>query len=383
MAALASATAPAGAVAVPSGTSAFASAAYFTGGTGMQSRMILTGSLSGLLGGLIGPIVTNDLNPLVAALNGSANTALAPVVGVGSTYSAGTPSVQGGPAPAAFPNDLPSGLPSPCTGTSTTQPCYSAATVTAAATPLAGLSLTGTAGYTQQVPAIADPTTPAFGRAGETAAVTVLGGATSLANPVVTTGSIDAKANCPNDGSTAPSATAAAGNVSLLNGAVTLTVAQGQISSITVGGKTYTSVNAVPVVTVGSATVSQYNGAIKVTVPLPLSQVLAGLSIPAAVSSALTQYGVSGNALTLTVIAGSGTSATKSTASAWGLRVAADLSGSLSFDLLGVARATVLVPSGISGNALGNVLDARLAYTSCSVGNTAQGKTLVIPVTLV
>ena len=112
------------------------------------------------------PIVNNALNPLVAALQGSLSTAVASAIGVSSSLSAATPATQSTPAPGTFPTDLPAGLPSPCTTTSTTKPCYYAtSTSLLSLNSVASLTVGALRGYTQQVDAGADATNPIFGRA--------------------------------------------------------------------------------------------------------------------------------------------------------------------------------------------------------------------------
>ena len=87
--------------------------------------------------------------------------------------------------------------------------------------------------------------------------------------------------------------------------------------------------------------------------------------------------------MALTLIVGPHTSITSTTAIAWGLGIAADLSGKLQFNLLDLVGAQVTVPSGITGPNLGNLLDLRLAYATCQSGVTTPPKTAPIPPALV
>lgn len=375
---------PASAVSVTTGATGFASAG-FTGTAQLHANLSLTGSLGGLLDGLIAPIVNDALNPLVAALQGTASNIIGAALGPSSSLHAASPTTQGGPKPAAFPADLPAGIPSPCTAASATQPCYRTTSPTSSsAGSLASATVSLISGYTQQTPAAADATTPIFGRAQSAGVqISVLPGATSILNPVVSTGAVDSMATCPNDGTTSPTAQVSAANVSVLGGKVTFGVANGVIATITVNGVTYPAVDDVPVVTFAGITVQSYGDSVAISLPLTLAQVVAALGLGGSVVSTLLSYGTSGTGLTLTFVLGPNVAVTKTTALAWGLGVGADLSGSLNFNLLGVVGATVSVPTGITGSTFGNLLDLRLAYTSCQVGAAPSGAPRAIPVQLV
>jgi hypothetical protein len=371
---------PAGAASVSSGASAFASAGY-TGTAQMQANLTLTGSLGGLLNGLITPIVNNALNPLVAALQGTASNIVGAALGPASSYAATTPTDQGGTAPAAFPTDLPGGLPSPCSTSSATQPCYSATSVAPVSVPvLATVDVGAARGYTQQTPSSADATNPIFGRAQTTGTdISVLAGTSSIVNPAVSVGTVDALANCPNSGSTTPSASVSAANVSVLGGVVTLGVANGAITTITANGTTYPTLDDLPDLTFGGITLQPYGDSIAVTLPLTVSQLAAALGLSSSITSTLLTYATSGTELSLTFVIGPNTEVTKTTALAWGLGIGVDLSGSLTFDLLGIVGARISVPTGISGSNFGNVLDLRLGYTSCRTGSATDGGNKMIP----
>lgn len=376
---------PAGATPVSTGSTAY-SAAGFVGTGSMSASLSLTGTLGGLLGNTIGPIVSAALNPLVAALQGTASTLVDGVLGTSSGNHVTTPVTQSGPAPGTFPTDLPSGLPSPCTSGSSTRPCYTVTSGLNAVNlpPLVNLGLTAVTGYTQETPTALDSTNSMFGRAqvvGTT--VSPLPAISSLANPLVSTGTVDSLANCPNDGATSPSAHASATNVSLVGGLVSLSVASDQIANLVVNHVSYTSVSALPVLSVGGVVVQPYGTSIEITLPLTLAQIATGLGLPSSVISTLTTYGIAGTSLNLRLIVGPDTEVTKTTAQAWGLGIGVDLSGSLSFNLLGLVGATVTVPTGIGGSNLGNLLDLRLGYTACTVGATAIGSTQAVPPALV
>jgi len=347
------------------GATAF-SAPVFTGTASLRANLALTVSLGGLFDDLIGPIVSQDLNPLVAALQSlTFNTVLGSALGVSSAYTALTPSQQTTPGPAVFPTDT---VPSPC-GVALGLPCYSATSGLAPSLgPLASIGLDLISGYTQQVKNSADATSPMFGRAQvANPSVRVLPAISSLVNPLVSAGIVNSKANCPNDGSD-PSASASATSVSLLGGLVALTVVDGDVASLSVNNVAYGTIASLPTLSVAGVTVAPYGGtAVKVTVPVSAAQILGALGLAAPVVSVLLDDSV-GAALNLSVIVGPQTSVTSTSATAVGLAIGVDLSGSISFSLLGLVGATVSIPSGISGGNYGNVLDLRMAYTTCTSG---------------
>lgn len=376
---------PAGAVPVSTGATAY-SAAGFTGSASMNASLTLTGTLGGILGNTIGPIVSAALNPLVAALQGTASAVVDGTLGASSANHVTTPINQGGTAPGTFPGDMPSGLPSPCSAANTTLPCYNVTSGLNAINvpPLVNVGLTAVTGYTQQVPTAAASTNQIFGRAqAVSAGISVLPAIASLANPLVSTGTIDSIASCPNDGTSSPSAHVAASTINLVGGLVTLTVASDRIANLVVNGVSYASVNALPVVSVGGIVVQPYGSSVEVTLPLTLTQIATGLGLPSSVITTLGTYGIAGTSLNLSVVVGPETVVTKTTAQAWGLGVGVDLSGALNFNLLGLVGATVTVPTGIGGNNLGNVLDLRLGYTACTVGATSAGSSKAVPPALV
>jgi len=228
-----------------------------------------------------------------------------------------------------------------------------------------------------------------FGRAQEAStSISVLSGIFSLANQLVSTGLVDSKANCPNNG-TSPSASVSGTNIRLLGGLITLSVASGAIASLTFNGTTYASLSTLPTVTAGGVTVQPYGDSVIVSLSLSLSQVFAGLGLASSITTPLLGYGNTGAALTLSLVVGPNTDVTNTTATAWGLGVGVDLAGSLGFSLptgsagTPIVGATVSIPTGITGSTFGNLLDLRLAYSACAVGATSAGATQVIPPELI
>jgi hypothetical protein len=380
---------------ISTGASAY-SAAAGTGMANLHANLQLSGSLGKLLDALVSPIVSQDLNPLVAALQGSVNGLVTSALGASSGLNASTsPSeLQYGTAPAGFPNDA---LPSPCVS-SGSQPCYTAGSGTVSGAPLTSASVGAPSGYVEQVVSSADGTNPIFGRASAAnVSVSLLSGIPSIVpalpaatNPLVSATAVGSKATCPNDGAvgatkptTAPSASAAATSVSLLGGLVTFNVASGQIASLRVNNVAYVSVLALPTVSVaGGVTIAPYGSAIQVSIPLSLDQVLAGLGLSGALVTALHDFSPT-STVALTVVVGPNTAVTSRTASAWGLGIGADLSGSLTLNLLNLVTANISIPTGLGGSNYGNLLDLRLAYSTCQSGVILPAIVPAVPPALV
>jgi hypothetical protein len=386
-------TAAASAPTLTPGASAY-SAAAGTGTASLGASLQINGSLGKLLGSLIDPIISQDLNPLVAALQDGVNSTVASALGASSNLNASTdPSQQQvATAPAAFPNDT---LPSPCLATGS-QPCYSATSSSANGAPLASVSLGLLNGYVEQVQSSADATNPIFGRAtANNPQVSVLPGITSLVpglpaavNPLVSASVVSAKSTCPNDGAvgatrpaTSPSVNETVSNVSILGGLVTFNVLDGGLTSLKVNGTSY-QINGLSTsgilelgsVTVAGVTIAPYGNSVSISIPLTVAQVLAGLGLPSSVISALNGFTPT-SSVTMSLIVGPNSTLTATSASAWGLGIGVDLSGDLSFNVLDLVTATVRIPTGIGSGNLGNLLDLRLAYAACQSGVNLSGTT--------
>jgi hypothetical protein len=358
----ASATTPA-----TTGSTAY-SAAGGTGSATLRANLQLSGSLGGLLDGLISPVLNSALNPLLAALQANVNSTVSSVLGTSSSLNATTPTQQAGPAAGTFPNET---APSPCNAAAA-EPCYTAVSSSIAAAPLLTASIGALTGWTQQIPAATDATNPMYGRARvASASVSVLPGIVSLTSPLVSTGEVDSKSNCPNDGTsgatkpkTAPSASVSASTVSALGGLITLNVLNGQIGSLVVNGTSYASLSALPNLTINGVTVQQYGTAVLAQISLTPTQLLNALGLASGVVTQLLSYAPT-SSVVLSVIVGPGSNVTTKNASAWGLGIGVDLSGSLAFNLLGLVTANLNIPTGVGSGNTGNLLDLRLAYTSC------------------
>ncbi len=373
------------------GATAYAAAAG-TGTATLKPNLQLSGTLGGLLDVVVNPIVTNDLNPLLSALASSTNTLVAGALGSASPYNAATTpaELQNSTAPGTFPTET---FPSSCTGSGgSAQPCYtgSSSGVTSA---LATASVGALNGFVEQVVSAADSTNPVLGRARVAGAnVSVLPALSTIAgasNPIVSTGTVDAKANCPNDGAagatkpaTSPSASLAASTVRLLGGLVTLNVASNQVSSLVVNGASYASLAALPTLTVNGVTVSPYGSAVQLAIPLTAAQVFSAVGLSSSIVSDLAAYAPT-STVTLRLVVGPNAAVTNTTVSAWGLGIGADLSGALSFNVQNLATATVNLPSGITAADNGNLLDLRLASTTCQSGIKVSGTMPAVPISQV
>lgn len=362
------ATAPGAQAAPPpvtTGATAY-SAGASTGSANLAATLTLTGAVGGLLDGLIGPIVSSALDPLVSALQSTVNGTVAGVLGAGSANNAGAPAQQAAAPAGTFPNET---FPDPCSAASATQPCYRTVNAAVNLPPLANVGAGAVRGFTQQTVVGDDPKNPVLGRAQAVgASVSVLPGIAALTSPLVGAAAVDAEARCPGDGS-APTASVSATNVTLLGGLVTLDVLNGAIAGLVVNGTSIGVLGTLSPITLASGiTVRSYGSALRVDVPITLAQLLAGLGLA---GSAVTELlgDVVATALTVSVVVGPNTSVSSTGAKAWGLGVGVDLSGSVRFDLLGLVGARVSLPTGLGGGNLGNVVDLRLAYASCSVGS--------------
>lgn len=381
--------------AITTGASAY-SAAAATGSASLHANLQLTGSLGKLLDALISPIVSSDLNPLVAALQGGVNSLVAAALGSSSSLNASTSPAQQqyDTAPAAFPGET---FPSPCTS-SGMQPCYSAASSSVNGAPLVSTSVGAIKGFVEQVKASADATNSIFGRASTAStSVSVLPGITTLVpglpgvtNPLVGASLVDSKSNCPNDGpsgatkpTTAPTASVSATGVTVLGGLVSFGVLNGKIATLKVNNVVYGNVLSLPTVTVAGLTVSPYGESVLISIPLTLDQVLGGLGLPTSIVSALKGLGPTTSTVKLRLVVGPNSVVTNRTASAWGLGIGVDLSGALSFNLLDLVTANVVIPSGITTTNNGNLLDLRLAYTTCQSGVVLPPQVPAVPPALV
>ena len=186
-----------------------------------------------------------------------------------------------------------------------------------------------------------------------------------------------ATATCPTSGS--PSASIALNGVSLFSGAVQAKVANGSGRlQVSLNGGAYQSINGL------SSTLTQVPGTsvsvrangnfLQVAVTISLDTLLGALGLSTLLSGLSGLVDTSGTALTLAITIGPGSSSDSSGATAWGLEVGADLSGTVSVNMLSVlggllGGATITIPSGISGTSYGNLLDLKLAYAACTPGS--------------
>jgi len=195
-----------------------------------------------------------------------------------------------------------------------------------------------------------------------------------------------ATATCPASGS--PSATTSLSGVNLFAGAVQAKVAGGSgLLQVSLNGGAYQSVSGL------SSTLTQVPGTsvsvrangnfLQVSEAVSLDTLLSALGLTTLLSGLSGLVDTSGTALTLSITIGPGSSSDASGASAWGLEVGADLSGTVSVNMLSVlggllGGATITIPTGINGTSYGNLLDLKLAYAACTSGS-GGGTTSWIP----
>ena len=135
--------------------------------------------------------------------------------------------------------------------------------------------------------------------------------------------------------------------------------------------------------TVAGLTIAPYGNSVRVSIPLTVNQVLAGLGLPSSVISALNGFSPT-SSVTMSLIVGPNSTVTSKSASAWGLGIGIDLAGDLAFNVLDLVTATVHIPTGVGGGNSGNLLDLRLAYTTCQSGVNLTGSvTKAVPPALV
>lgn len=364
---------------VTAGSSSFSSAA--NSGTGsMSASLTLAGAIGGLLQPIVGPIVSGGLNPLISALQSTANTLVAGTLGASSGLSASTPTYRGTQNYTSFPNDT---FPALCPNPDGTTPCYQASNTNVSSS-LVSLAVPLLKGYTQEN---ATGTIPMYGRAQVTNAAVGLPFIPTVpglpANgSLLSAAAVNSVAVCPNNGSTAPSAVVSAANVSVLGGLIGLTIASNAIGTVTVAGSSYT-LNNLPATAIAGVNLGKYGSALKITIPLTLQQLEVALSLSSSVVSQLNANANASTSLTLTVIVGPNTVVTSTSAKAWGLGIGIDLSGSLGFNLAGLVGATVSLPTGIGGGNYGNLLDARLAYSACTSAASNPTSTPAVPPALI
>lgn len=209
-----------------------------------------------------------------------------------------------------------------------------------------------------------------------------------LGSNVADLGAATATATCPSAGS--PSASVSLSDVSLFGGAVAAKLANGSTTlQVSLNGGGYVGVGSLsPTLTAvpgTSVSVRVDGNLLQVTESVSLSDLLGGLNLAGLLSNLSGLIDTSGTALSLSLTVGPGTAAsnvTGSTATAWGLEVGADLTGTVSLDVLGLlgGTASVTIPSGIAGTSYGNLLDLKLGYATCQSGAaTTPGSKWVPP----
>jgi hypothetical protein len=195
-------------------------------------------------------------------------------------------------------------------------------------------------------------------------------------------GVANASVNCPT-GSGDPSATVSLSVVSLFGGLVKAKLASGSnLLQVSLNGGAYQSISGLSTTLAnGGSTLSvRANGNfLQVSVTISLSTLLGSLGLGGLLGALGSAVDISGTALTLALDIGPGNTppvAGATSATAWGLEVGADLSGTVSVSVLGLlgalgGSAVITIPSGISGTSAGNLLDLKLGYATCTKGTAA------------
>ena len=340
--------------------SSYSAAAYGTAGT-----LNVTAGGTGLTGTL-----ASLLTPLTSALNGLANSLASTLVTsiTNAGLTATTPaSTQSAPA---------SGFPNCTTGGWNRQDCYSASSGNALGVPgVLSLGLNAAQGY-----AAADST-------GYQAAAQVADPSLSLLGiSIGDLGVAQSSATCPTTGSC--SASVSLTNASLLGGLIKLKTATGSnLLQVQLGTNPWIPLSSLgtSLTAVGTGISAKADGTfLQINISISLTQLLSGLGLGGLLSS-LAGLDLTGTSLTLSVLVGPGSS-TSNGATAWGLDVGLDLSGSINISatsllsgLLG--SASITIPSGITGSptALGNLASLELAYTAVTAGSAVSSAPVWFP----
>jgi hypothetical protein len=184
-----------------------------------------------------------------------------------------------------------------------------------------------------------------------------------------------ASVTCPATGS--PSATVSLADLALINGYVRARMNQGTFQVSADGGLSWAAVRDLHLTTVPGHSDLQIVASgdfLQIKESIGVDRLLGGLGLGGLFSGMPGQIDTKDSNLTLTFTVGPGSYAgTDNSMSAWGLEVGVDVSGTIavkelsSLGLLG-GTATINVPTGISGEHYGNLLDLKLAYAACTTG---------------
>ncbi len=351
---------PANADSIPDGATAYAGAVAYAPG-GLSATIDASGALGALIAPFVDPVLDSVTGTLVPTIN-SLNSAIAAQLGSLSTSTglqATTPSSQqADPAP-NWPG---------CTdGAFTSSTCYVALNQGVDGGSIVSLKIPTVRGYTladangnQALSGHAETTHPDL---------SVLG------VDIGDLGAITASSTCANTGTpvATPVAQSSLADASLLGGAVTADTVDGALQ-VSVGGTPLTGSTTVPY---GSrvVTVSFDGSALTLSVPLGLSDLLAGAGINA--PDGITDAGDS--TLALTVKIGPGISNQTAGSQAWGLETEVGLNGTLQLGIAGLATAALTVAPTGGVDSSSNLFNLGLAVTNCTAAADSDGTGFLPP----
>ena len=344
------ATVPAApAVADTSRGSAYSAAGQVGTANGLQVKT----STSGLLI-FLQPVLAAVLDPLLSTVT----SVIPSVVGqltstlVGGTGLSATNNGTTVPTPT-------NGVYPTCSSPWDSSDCYGTTPLSVGLPPLLNISLGSPQGY-----AAYDPTN------GYSAGSQILAPAVSLLGiSLVQAGVIQSTSQCSPTGTCTH--TQSTTNLSLLGGAVTLNIANGN-SLVTINNGAQSTGGNLPLQLLGNGiSVSVTGNLLTAKVTLSLDSLTGMLGLSSLVGGA-------GASVVLTLTAGPGDYNPSGSASSWGLDLGLDLSANISIDL-GLAGIKISIPTGITGSNYGNLLDLKLGYTSATAKQQTTGGTWFPP----
>ena len=226
--------------------------------------------------------------------------------------------------------------------------------------PLASVSVPGVLGLTLNGPSGSISATPsAYSAMSEFSSPSL----SVLGLSVASLGVASASVNCPTSGTGNPTAAVTLSGVSLFGGAVNAKLANGtNLLQVQLNGGAWQSVTGLgstltPVA--GTAVLVKADGdLLQVTASISLSTLLGGIGLGGLLSTLNGAISTTGTALNLSLTIGPGSATPgNGSATAWGLEVGVDLSGTISVSELSVlgdigGTSVITIPTGIESNVL-------------------------------
>ncbi len=331
----------------PGRGNSYAAAAQVGAASGLSVQTdIVPGILGYALGGLLQHVVDPVLNALTSIIPSTISQLTSAIVGAGWSAN-NTGSTVPAPTDGSYPN---------CTSPWNSTDCYGG-TLTVGTDSLLSLSLGGPQGY-----AAYDSTNGFTAAARETDAGIHLFGISLL-----DLGTVQSSAHCDKDG--ACTQTQQVQGLRLLNGMVDASLANGSDlwtasfdgQSIGVAGLS------IPLGLGGIKAAAFVDGSlIKVRLGISLNGLLNVLTLDGLL-------GQDAASITLTLTIGPGHVAAGGSTGAWGLDLGLDLAANLSISLPLLGGVSITIPTGISGENYGNLLDLKLAYSRAGAPQASGG----------